>query len=139
MSDRRSVTDAVLATPRLDAFIKSGVPDKTPRTEPAVASRYPEPSESELPAGPVRRRRGRPKQAVHAEAPKRPAAPLTHADSVLDDILVPVTTKLRRRTLQTLRRAYLEQKLGDRTPATQQEIIEEAVAGWLMENGFGIG
>jgi len=51
-------------------------------------------------------------------------------------MLVPLTTKLRRKTVHSLRRAYLEQKLNGRTPATQQEIIEEAVAEWLRRNGF---
>jgi hypothetical protein len=59
-----------------------------------------------------------------------------HAVSVLDEMLVPVTTKLRRRTVQALRRAYLEQKLRDLKPATQQEIVEQAVSEWLKRNGF---
>lgn len=54
----------------------------------------------------------------------------------LDNLLVPITTKLRRRTYHALRRAYLQQKLRHRTPATQQEIVESAVGEWLTRNGF---
>lgn len=139
MSERRSVTDAVLATPRLNAFIKSGLAEEPPRAEPDIPSRSEERSREEVPHEPAKPRRGRPRRAATYKPDKRPRVEPAGTSSVLDDILVPVTTKLRRRTLQALRRAYLEQKLADRTPATQQEIIEEAVAGWLMENGFRIG
>ncbi len=58
--------------------------------------------------------------------------------AIVDDFLVPITTKLRRRTYQALRRAYLQQKLRQRQPATQQEIVEYAVVEWLSRNGFSL-
>lgn len=45
--------------------------------------------------------------------------------------LVTLTTRLRASTAEALRRAYLEQKLRRRQPATQQEIVEEALVEWL--------
>lgn len=57
-------------------------------------------------------------------------------DDRFSEMLVPITTKLRRRTYQALRRAYLQQKLRHRLPATQQEIVEAAVSDWLKTHGF---
>ena len=56
--------------------------------------------------------------------------------SLLGEVLVPLTTRIRPETANALRRAYLEQKLAHRTPATQQEIIEAALTTWLQQNGF---
>lgn len=53
-----------------------------------------------------------------------------------EDYLVPITTRLQARTAEALRRAYLEQKLNRREPATQQEIIELALQEWLRTNAF---
>jgi hypothetical protein len=49
---------------------------------------------------------------------------------------MPLTTRLQPRTANALRRAYLEQKLARREPATQQEIVEAALQAWLTLNGF---
>jgi hypothetical protein len=56
--------------------------------------------------------------------------------SLIGEVLVPVTTRVRPETANALRRAYLEQKLAQRTPATQQEIIEEALTAWLRQHRF---
>ncbi len=56
--------------------------------------------------------------------------------SLIGGVLVPVTTRVRLETANALRRAYLEQKLAQRTPATQQEIIEEALTAWLRQHRF---
>lgn len=53
-----------------------------------------------------------------------------------EDYLVPITTRLQARTAEALRRAYLEQKINRREPATQQEIIELALQEWLRTNAF---
>ncbi len=53
-----------------------------------------------------------------------------------DDYLVAITTRLQARTAEALRRAYLEQKLNRREPATQQEIIEAALQTWLRKHAF---
>lgn len=56
--------------------------------------------------------------------------------SLLGEVLVPLTTRIRPETANALRRAYLEQKLAHRTPATQQEIIEAALTTWLQQYKF---
>ena len=58
------------------------------------------------------------------------------ASDILDQVLVPVTIRLQHRTAQTLRRAYLEQRLKHAKPDTQQEIVEEAISDWLARQGF---
>lgn len=134
MAERRTVTDAVLATTKLDAFIKSGVPTEPPPAQLTVTELS---TEREVSLKPTKPPSAKPRRrTVRHEEPGSTHSTDSEAKSVLDDFLVPITTKLRRRTLQALRRAYLEQKLNDRSPATQQEIIEEAVAGWLSGNGF---
>ncbi|QDT52792.1 hypothetical protein Pan44_08040 [Caulifigura coniformis] len=50
-------------------------------------------------------------------------------------IKVPLTIRLNPQTADALRRACLEQKLARRTPNSQQEIAEIAIAGWLREQG----
>ncbi|MEX2171064.1 MAG: hypothetical protein WD851_17225 [Pirellulales bacterium] len=58
------------------------------------------------------------------------------ASEVLDQVLVPVTVRLPHRMAQSLRRAYLEQRLKHAKPDTQQEIVEEALGDWLSRQGF---
>lgn len=58
------------------------------------------------------------------------------ASEVLDQLLVPITMRLQHRTAQALRRASLEQRLSRAKPDTQQEIAEEALADWLVKQGF---
>lgn len=60
----------------------------------------------------------------------------TQASEVLDQVLVPVTVRLPHRMAQSLRRAYLEQRLKHAKPDTQQEIVEEALGDWLSRQGF---
>lgn len=138
MAERRTIADAVGLTPQLSDFIKSGVPaSSTARGE----SSKPKPTETvadvPISSSPeLRTQRGRPRRNATSMEKAGEVQPDHHAVSVLDEMLVPVTTKLRRRTVQALRRAYLEQKLRDLTPATQQEIVEQAVSEWLKRNGF---
>lgn len=64
-----------------------------------------------------------------------PSAPMSHQTQI-PELLVPLTTRLRASTAEALRRAYLEQRLHRRAPATQQEIVEAALAAWLAANGY---
>jgi hypothetical protein len=73
------------------------------------------------------RKPSRPRQA----APKPPSE-----TPFIDQLLVPLTTRLQPRTANALRRAYLEQKLKHARPSTQQEIIEAAVQEWLRKSGY---
>lgn len=56
--------------------------------------------------------------------------------SLIPPFNVPLTTRLQPKTANALRRAYLEQKLNGRTPATQQEIVEAALVDWLRRNDY---
>lgn len=51
-------------------------------------------------------------------------------------VLDNVTTRLRRETNELLTEASLHQRLKKRSPATRQDIIEEAVHQWLCANGY---
>jgi len=56
--------------------------------------------------------------------------------SLVGTVLVPLTSRLQPKTADALKRAYLEQKLKGRLPATQQEIIEAALQTWLKKEGY---
>lgn len=142
MAERRSLTDAVNLTPKLEAFITGGVPSESPQpvknlTDDNPRALGPE-SVVEMPTRhePRPRVRGRPRAKERSTNEEGDPRTVDRAAELLDDILVPLTTKLRRKTVQAIRRAYLEQKLAGRKPATQQEIIEEAVGDWLLRQGF---
>jgi hypothetical protein len=133
MADRRSIADAVTLTPKLESFVKSGVPEVNTSSRSHSSSETNEPP-AEVPVSPrdaAQRPRGRPRRP--SRTPHAPADPHREmrTTSILDEMLVPITTKLRRRTVQALRRVHLEQKLRDAKPATQQEIVEEAIEEWL--------
>jgi hypothetical protein len=72
-----------------------------------------------------RRSRGR------ASRPEEP-----QASEILDQMLVPVTIRLKHRTAQALKRAALEQKLKHAKPDQVQEIGEEAFSDWLVRSGY---
>ncbi len=139
MAERRSVTDAMVP-PSVEAFIKSGVAAPQP-VKTAVPPDGPDEDiidlDSERPARTSGR--GRPRRSQGTPDRQRESSSGDRAASVLSEMLVPLTTKLRRQTAQALKRAYLEQKLRDATPSTQQEIVEEAVGEWLSRHGFEVG
>lgn len=56
--------------------------------------------------------------------------------TILQGLLVPLTTRLQPETADALRRAYLEQKLARQSPSTQQEIVEAALQEWLKKNAY---
>jgi hypothetical protein len=60
---------------------------------------------------------------------------IPNANEVLNQVLVPLTTRLPRRTVQALRRVCLEQQLQDAKPDSIQEIMEAAVHAWLSKQG----
>ncbi|BBO33409.1 hypothetical protein PLANPX_3021 [Lacipirellula parvula] len=66
----------------------------------------------------------------------RPPHGVPSSSEVLDQMLVPVTIRLSHRVANALRRAHLEQRLNHAKPDTQQEIVEEAIFGWLTKQGF---
>ena len=64
-----------------------------------------------------------------------PAADVIHQPQSRQT-LVPLTTRIGPQTAESLRRAYLQQKLSGRLPDTQQEIVEAALRQWLRDHGF---
>ncbi len=51
-------------------------------------------------------------------------------------ILENVTTRLRRETNELLTEAALRQRLKKETPATRQDIVEEALGDWLRKHRY---
>lgn len=62
--------------------------------------------------------------------------PAETIESNTDTYLVAITTRLKSKTADALRRAHLEQKLHRHKPDTQQDIIEAAVQHWLIQHAF---
>ena len=68
--------------------------------------------------------------------PRTTARP--RAKQVLDEhvALENVTTRLRRETNELLTEAALRQRLKKETPATRQDIVENALQDWLHKHGY---
>lgn len=131
MAKHRSLSNALL-TPEKLAFIKGGTATDTNDSEKSTAglSKIAEDlRSSEIEIAP-------PKKSDTPQPPTIQFGPPTTSTSATDPYLVAVTTRLKSRTADALRRAYLEQKLQRREPATQQEIIEEAVQHWLRQHAY---
>src|SRR5687767_6890205 len=114
MSKHRSLSNALLTPERL-AFIKGDKPTEDGKLDVMPAEASAPQTEAE------------PGNAVATNRDQVPAN---------NDYLVAVTTRLQARTADALRRAYLEQKLNRREPATQQEIIEAALQTWLRTHAY---
>lgn len=125
MSERRSLSSAMEITPEKLAFIHG-----TPSTA-SLQSNESSFLEVAPPSTVTQKRTTRPRQQPEPQAIVEEGAP-----SLLGTVLVPLTTRLLPNTADALRRAYLEQKLKGRKPATQQEIVEAAVQGWLRKEGY---
>lgn len=135
MAERRSINEALNLTPEKLAFIKQdprleAVKEQDVKTidlqqsEEIKESRQekPEPVEaSDSKAAPRRQRRRTKRAATQA--------------LLSGSALVPLTTRLQPETADALRRVYLERKL-DGFNTTQQEIIEEALQAWLVNEGY---
>lgn len=146
MVERRGMGQALALTPEKMAFIQGGAetvepPAAPPRpadTEVATGQQARQPStalqsvaSNETSVSPPRPRRSR------ASADLRPTVTSpSESDGFYGPLLVPLTTRLQPKTADALRRACLEQKLARRTPNTQLEIVELAVADWLKEHRF---
>lgn len=141
MAKHRSLGNALLSPEKL-AFIKgqdANHADRADAQPPVQSNAVVVPvmemsTETESPATdvqPMRKPNARQSQSTYnATTNHNAVAPAN------EDYLVPITTRLQARTAEALRRAYLEQKLSRREPATQQEIIEAAVQEWLRQTGY---
>lgn len=134
MAERRSIGAAMEMTPEKLAFIKGETnqtlpsqPSSSRKAEEEIADLIASANGSETVKDPAIRPQRKNRRSSH-EMPR--------ASEVLDQVLVPVTIRLPRRTAQALRRAYLEQRLKSAKPDTQQEIAEEALVEWLGRFGY---
>ena len=146
MVERRGMGQALALTPEKMAFIQGGAET----AEPSAASLHQ--ADAGLATGPQTRQPNMAPQSVASDEvagrPPRPrrsrassdlrttVADPGESDGFYGPLLVPLTTRLQPKTADALRRACLEQKLARRTPNTQQEIVELAVARWLKEHRF---
>jgi hypothetical protein len=146
MVERRGMGQALALTPEKMAFIQGGAETVEPPAAPlhqadaknAIGRQARQPriapqsvASDETSASPPRPRRSRASADLRTNV-----ADLGESDGFYGPLLVPLTTRLQPKTADALRRACLEQKLARRTPNTQQEIVELAVAQWLKEHRF---
>lgn len=130
MTERRSLSSAMEITPEKLAFIQ-GTP-----VAPAAHSVKPETVSNPEPTPKREKRLTSSNRNSSARVPTANSVPEQEERSLIEGVLVPLTTRLQPKTADALRRAYLEQKLQRRRPATQQEIVEAALQGWLRKEGF---
>ncbi len=74
-----------------------------------------------------------PRTTARRQRPRSEAA-TPNASEVLDELLIPLTTRLPHRLVQSLRRACLEQRLRHAKPDSIQEIVETALESWLARS-----
>ncbi len=132
MAERRTLGDALTMSPEKLAFIKGDeAAVKTPlsnaepmvRTIELASTEAKEANKPELPTARTTSRRQRPRSEVT----------LPNASEVLDDLLVPLTTRLPHRLVQSLRRICLEQRLRHAKPDSIQEVVQAALENWLAK------
>lgn len=76
-----------------------------------------------------------PERAPRPASPRKPPRP---QEKPSDRELVPENTRITRGTKRLLKKAALRQKLADRTPDSEQGIVEEALQQWYKRNGYGL-
>lgn len=133
MTKQRTLGDALTLSPEKMAFIAG--------EQVATAGKASRPSETLVKTIEV----GMPTPGEVAQSSETPSRPATrrlrqrdltttpNADEVLGDLLVPLTTRLPHRMVQTLRRLCLEQRLMHTKPDNIQDIVEVALEGWLAK------
>jgi hypothetical protein len=127
MVERRSLGDALSMSPETVAFINGGdeksaggTDSKTTRTIELPKSEGAADKESSG-RSPSKRQRLQPRSGVPS------------ADDVLDQVLVPLNTRLPHGLSNALRRVCLEQRLSHAKPDSIQEIVEMAIEEWLAK------
>lgn len=131
MAERRTLGDALTMSPEKLAFIKgdeSAVKSSLSNPEPVVRTIELASTDTHDANKPETRTR----TTARRQRP-RSEATLPNASDVLDDLLVPLTTRLPHRLVQSLRRICLEQRLRHAKPDSIQEIIETAIESWLAK------
>jgi hypothetical protein len=133
MKEKRSLSNALEMTPEKLRFIAAQPPAAV--AAPQASERPSSEPESDTAVALATEQRMLPK-ALRKRGRVERAANKVEEPSLLPEPWVPLNTRLRPRTSDLLRRAYLEHKLKRIRPATQQEIVDAAVSAWLTENGF---
>ena len=134
MVERRTLGDALTISPEKLAFIKgdeSAVKSSLSNPEPVVRTIEMAITDTKEAKEPEPKT---PRTAVRRQRPSSEAA-TPNASEVLDDLLVPLTTRLPHRLVQSLRRMCLEQRLRHAKPDSIQEIVEVAIDKWLSTRG----
>lgn len=129
MADRRSLGDALTMSPEKLAFIQGGESNPTPKvvevrkkeTETTIDVTLGEEPKEATKTPRIRRRHKRPEADFS----------MPNANEVLDEVLIPLTTRLPHRLIQSLRRICLEKRLRHSKPDSIQEIVEAALEDWL--------
>lgn len=132
MAERRTLGDALTLSPEKMAFIKGDeTEDTASRAKRDAVVRtidLPNPDAKEVDkAEPL------PPRTVIRRQRSRGEAATPNASDVLDDLLIPLTTRLPHRLVQSLRRVCLEQRLRHAKPDSIQEIVETAIENWLAK------
>lgn len=153
MADKRSLGDALTLTPEKLAFIQGeGASSSIASASMASGSMAPgtvAPSSMPPSADPPPRKGRKPKTVEielatsdkpspehtprirRAEQRRDGSAKFPSANDVLDEVLIPLTTRIPHRLHQSLRRVCLERRLQHQKPDSIQEIVEEALGEWL--------
>lgn len=133
MAERRSLGDALTMSPEKLAFIQGDSPSAA--QEPSRRGQKPAAETIDLSVS------AEATEVIHQERPRahrrtgNAKDEIPNANDVLNQVLVPLTTRLPRRTVQALRRVCLEQQLRSAKPDSIQEIVEAAVNAWLSKQG----
>lgn len=129
MAERRTLGDALTLTPDKLAFIQGeeSTPESPRRGRKPLTKTIDLSPVEEKPAPDEPPRIRRPQSRQNSE----PAIPNAH--DVLNEVLVPLTTRLPHRLVQSLRRLCLEQRLHHAKPDSIQEIIETCIEDWLAK------
>ncbi len=128
MVERRSLGDALSISPEKLAFIQGD--ESSPMTPPNKRGSRPASKTVEL---------SLPTEGAEVQSTRQRRRnserdlEVPNANEVLNEVLVPLTTRLPHRLLQSLRRLCLEQQLRHATPDSIQEIVEAALEDWLAK------
>lgn len=132
MAEKRTLGDAMLLTPQKVAFIEGkterqnklggGYEEKVTKSVHVLADNSSE-RDNVQPTPTMARRRRSPS-----------GMPAPRIDEVLNEVLMPLTTRLPHRLVQSLRRLCLEQRLIHAKPDSIQEIVEMAVEEWISKH-----
>ncbi len=142
---RRTMEDVVEMNPAALEFIKgggSGAPVesklKSKKTNPVRAERDGDSSDEEqmVEGNKVKPKKGQVTRAYRSKQTQPPPEANSNLGFGLNNLLVPIATRLRPATAAALKRAGLEQKLNGQEPSSLQEIIELAIQRWLRDNRF---